>query len=117
MGGIREIEGFTVGKQTRRGEPTPSEPQRVTVVPAAEADEFFRTRNQRERADHVRGLRDLGLLHHHDPRKFTCRVRTGEKDERGWPVKERAYVFNVPPEQIPRKKRRAERSRQRVLTW
>jgi hypothetical protein len=116
MGGIREITDFRTGKQTRKGEPTPTEPQRVTVVPAAEADEFFRTRNQRERAEHVRGLQALGLLHHHDPHKFTCRVRTGEVNEKGWPVKERAYVFNCAVEDIPRR-RRARRPRQRITTW
>ena len=115
--GIREIPDFRRGKQTRKGRPVPTPSVRVTVVPAAEADSFFRTRSRRERVEHVRGLQALGLLHHHDPGKLTCRVRTGEKNAEGWPVKERAYVFNCRPDEVPRRRRRAERSRQRVTTW
>jgi len=113
---VRKVPDFRVGKQSKKGWPAPTDPTRVTVVPAADADGFFGTRSRRERIQHVRGLRDLGLLHHHDPHKLTCRVRTGEKTDKGWPVKERAYVFNCAVEDIPRKKRRAER-RERVLTW
>lgn len=114
---VREIPDFRVGKQSRKGRPTPTEPVRVTVVPAADADDFFGTRSRRERVEHVRGLRDLGLLHHHDPDKLTCRVRTCGKTDKGWPVKERAYVFRCRPDEVPRKRRRAERPRQRVTTW
>jgi hypothetical protein len=113
---IREIPDFRAGKQTHRGRPTPTEPQRVTVVPAADADDFFGTRSRTERVEHVRGLRDLGLIHHRDPGKLTCRVRTGEKDDKGWPVRERAYVFNCAVEDVPRR-RRATRPRQRVTNW
>ena len=106
---VREIPDFRVGRQVTKGKPTPTEPLQVTVVPADEADDFFHTRSRQERVAHVRGLEALGLLVRGSKGGLTCRVRTGEVNEKGWPVKERCYVFRCRESEIPRKRRRAQR--------
>jgi hypothetical protein len=100
-----EIHDFRKGKQTRRGEPTPTEPFSVTVIGRDEARAFFNARTDGQLRKHLRGLRDLGLLVHAKDR-LTQPVRVGE----GQRVS--AYVVRGPADEIPRL-----RPRQRVLTW
>lgn len=90
------------------------EPQPVWAVPLDEADALLGT-TPADRRDRIRGLRDLGLLVH-QPGRLTSKVRdrpavAGDSGLR------RAYVFTVPPEQLPRRRRRAERPRQRIGRW
>jgi hypothetical protein len=103
------IPDFTAGKRT--DDPAP---QRVTVVPSAEADALLGT-TPADRAGHLRGCAALGLLVH-DRRRLTKRVRVGGRTPSGHPRHERAYVFACEVEDIPRR-RRARRPRQRVTTW
>jgi hypothetical protein len=111
---VYETDEFRVGKQTRRGRPTPTEPMRVTVVPIADSDEFFGT-TPATRTAHLRGCAALGLLVH-DRQRLTKRVRVGGTTPSGHPRHERAYVFGCEAEDIPRR-RRARRPRERVLRW
>jgi hypothetical protein len=105
------IDDYRIGKQTRKGRPTPTEPVRVTVVGRDEADDFLGTRSPAERRDHLRRVRNLGLLVH-DRGRLTRRVRTGGTRD-GRPTTERCYVFRCGPGQVPRLRER----RARVLTW
>jgi hypothetical protein len=88
------------------------EPERVTVVTPDSVDDFLNT-DERSRADHLRALRDLGILRH-QPGRLTgkVRVRPAVAGDSGLI---RAYVFAGDPEDVPRKKRR--RSGRRVYTW
>lgn len=103
------IPDFISGKRT--DDPAP---QRVTVVPRADADAFFGT-TPTDRAGHLRGCAALGLLVH-DRDRLTKRVRVAGTTPSGHPRHERAYVFTCEAEDIPRR-RRARRPRQRVTTW
>jgi hypothetical protein len=103
------VPDFTAGKRT--DDPAP---QRVTVVPRAEADALFGT-TPGNRAGHLRGCAALGLLVH-DRDRLTKRVRVAGTTPSGHPRHERAYVFACEVEDIPRR-RRARRPRQRVTTW
>lgn len=107
---VYETDEFRVGKQTRRGRPTPTEPFHATIVTADQIDSFLGTGSVEERVAHLRGLRDLGLLVHSRGR-LTQKVRT--RDGR----RERGYVFRCRPDEVPRKRRRERRPRERVLRW
>jgi hypothetical protein len=103
------VPDFTAGKRT--DDPAP---QRVTVVPSAEADSFLGT-TPATRTAHLRGCAALGLLVH-DRDRLTKRVKAGGRTPSGHPRHERAYVFACEAEDIPRR-RRARRPRERVLHW
>jgi len=107
---VYETDEFRVGKQTRRGRPTPTEPFHATVVTADQIDAFLGTGSTAERVRQLRGVRDLGLLVHNEGR-LTQKVRT-QDGRRG-----RAYVFRCRPDEVPKKRRRERRPRQRVTTW
>ncbi len=107
---VYETDEFRVGKQIRRGRPTPTEPFHATIVTADQIDAFLGTGSVEERVRHLRGVRDLGLLVHNAGR-LTQKVRTRD----GRPV--RGYVFRCRPDEVPRRKRRERRSHQRVTTW
>ncbi len=100
-----EIPDFRKGKQTRRGQPTPTDPFLVTVVDRGEAREFFNARTDTELRRHLRGLRDLGLLVHAKGR-LTQPVRVGEGQRVA------AYVVRGPAAEVPRL-----RDRPRVRNW
>ena len=106
---VYETDEFRVGKQSRRGRPTPTEPFHATIVTPDQIDAFLGTGSIEERVAHLRGLRDLGLLVHSGGR-LTQKVRTRDGRRRG-------YVFRCRPDEVPRKRRRVERPRQRVATW
>ena len=96
---VYEIPDFRTGKQVTRGVPTPTEPFAVTVVTRDAADEFFRTHGEKERAKHLRALRDLGLLvHNHGRLTQTVRCEAGSRI--------RAYVMRGTIVDVPRRKRR-----------
>lgn len=101
-----ELADFRQGKQTWRGEPTPTEPFRVTVVPRIEALDFFRCRDEQELRRHLRGLKDLGLLVHKKNR-LTQAVRIGDREYLT------AYVVRGPASQVPKRRNR----RPRITTW
>jgi hypothetical protein len=88
------------------------DPERVTVVSRDAIDDFLGT-DESSRADHLRALRDLGILRHR-PGELTAKVRV-RPAVAGDSGIVRAYVFAADPQDVPRKKRR--RSRQRVYTW
>lgn len=91
------------------------EPRRIWVVGRDEVDAVLGTTTRRERTERLRAIRDLGMLVHRPGKLFAkVRVRPATKGDSGIV---RAYAFTVPPEQLPRKRPRADRSRQRVLTW
>jgi hypothetical protein len=91
--GVVEIPDFVKGKKTRRGRPTDVTPQPVTVVTTDCVDEFLGARDQRERTEHLRDLRDRGKLIHN---KGTLRQRV--RGELGpW-----AYVFKGPAAKVPK---------------
>jgi hypothetical protein len=100
-----EIPDFRKGKQTRKGEPTPTEPFAVTVIGRDEAHRFFNARSDRDLYRHLRGLRDLGLLVHTEGR-LTQIVRVGVGE------RVRAYVVRGPAAEVPRL-----RDRPRVRNW
>jgi hypothetical protein len=78
----------------------------VTAVYPEEADDFFGTRGQAERADWARYLYERGILLKTHPRLYLSKMRQGGP--------RRAYLLLRPEHQIPRK--RQPRSR-RVYTW
>jgi hypothetical protein len=89
------------------------EPTTVWSLPLDEIDAVLGTDTRKDRTDRLRALRDLGLLVH-SPGRLTGKVRdrpavAGDSGVR------RAYLFTVPPEELPR--RRARRPRQGVTTW
>lgn len=100
-----EIPDFRKGKQTRRGQPTPTDPFPVTVVGRGEAREFFNARTDADLWRHLRGLRDLGMLVHSSGR-LTQTVRVGEGQRVA------AYVVRGPAADVPRL-----RPRPRVRNW
>jgi hypothetical protein len=100
-----EIPDFRKGKQTRRGQPTPTDPFPVTVVGRDEAREFFNARTDADLRRHLRGLRDLGLLVHAKGR-LTQPVRVGEGQRVA------AYVVRGPAAEVPRL-----RDRPRIRNW
>lgn len=94
--------------------PNGGEPRPVWAAPPDEIDSLLGT-TPADRRDFIRGLRDLGLLVH-QPGRLTAKIRdrpavAGDSGLR------RAYVFTVPPAQLPRRRRRAERPRQRIGYW
>lgn len=100
-----EIPDFRKGKQTRRGEPAPTEPFPVTVIGRDEAMAFFNARKPADLYRHLRGLRDLGLLVHTE-RRLTQPVRVGEGQRVA------AYVVRGSAADVPRL-----RPRPRVRNW
>jgi hypothetical protein len=100
-----EIHDFRKGKQTRRGQPTPTDPFPVTVVHRDEAREFFNARTDTELRRHLRGLRDLGMLVH-SPGRLTQTVRVGERERVS------AYVLRGQTADVPRL-----RPRPHVMAW
>ena len=107
---VYETDEFRVGKQTRRGRPTPTEQFRATIVTADQIDAFLGTASVKERVRQLRGVRDLGLLVHNAGR-LTQKVRTPDGH------RERGYVFRCRPDEVPRKRRRERRPGGRVLRW
>jgi hypothetical protein len=89
-----------------KGEPTPTEPFPVTVVLQREAREFFNCRTDAELRDHLRGLRDLGLLVHKKGR-LTQGVRIGPRE------RITAYVFRGQASDLPKRRNR----QGRVVNW
>ena len=100
-----EIHDFRKGKQTRRGEPATAEPFTVTVIGRDEAMAFFNARKPADLYQHLRGLRDLGLLVHKRGR-LTQPVRVGEGQRVA------AYVVRGSAADVPRL-----RPRPRVRNW
>jgi hypothetical protein len=100
-----EIPDFRKGKQTRKGDPTPTEPFPVTVIGRDEAMAFFNARKPADLYRHLRGLRDLGMLVH-TKRRLTQPVRVGGGQRVA------AYVVRGPAADVPRL-----RPRPRVRNW
>jgi hypothetical protein len=100
---VIEIFDWVSGKRTCRGVTLPYEYETVTVVPRHLVDEFLRARNALERTEHLRRLRDRGLL--------ICgrgRLTQNVRD-----LNDRAYVFRGQAAGVPRI--RPHRSRVRFL--
>lgn len=90
------------------------DPEPVTVVSLDAVDDFLGTDPGNRRA-HLRALRDLGVLRHR-PGELTAKVRV-RPAVAGDSGIVRAYVFACDERDVPRKRRRAQRPRQRVTTW
>jgi hypothetical protein len=101
------IPDFRVGRQTVAGQSAPTEPFPVTVIHKHEARRFFNCQSDTELRNHLRGLRDLGVLVH-KPGRLTQTVRIGPRERIG------AYVCRGDEADIP--KRRA-RVGGRVVGW
>jgi hypothetical protein len=100
---IVELTDWVTGKKSRRGVTLPYEYETVTVVPRDSVDQFLRARTSRERTDHLRHLRDRGLL-------ICGRGRLTQKVRH---LNDRAYVFRGRADDVPRI--RAPRPRVRFL--
>lgn len=90
------------------------DPEPVTVVSLGAVDDFLGTDEGSRRA-HLRALRDLGILRHR-PGELTAKVRV-RPAVAGDSGIVRAYVFACDERDVPRKRNRARRSRERVTTW
>ncbi len=90
------------------------DPERVTVVGLDAVDDFLGT-DQGNRRAHLRALRDLGILRHR-PGELTAKVRV-RPAVAGDSGIVRAYLFACDERDVPRKRRRVERPRERVLRW
>jgi hypothetical protein len=89
-------------------------PERVTVVSLDAVDAFLGT-DSGDRRFHLRALRDLGILRH-QPGRLTAKVRL-RPAVAGDSGIVRAYVFAGDERDMPRKRRPARRSSQRITTW
>jgi hypothetical protein len=99
--GVVEIHDWIQGKRTERGRPTDARPETVTVVTGDVVDHFLGARNERERREHLRDLRDQGKLIHNRNR-LTQRVRGTAGP---------TYVFRGRAADVPRIKRERGRVR------
>jgi hypothetical protein len=96
MAEVIEIFGqFVKGKRTRGGRPVHREPEAVvTLVATGAIDDFLGARSAYERTEHLRRLRDEGLLIHDSDHRLTQKVA-------GQGVK-RAYAFRARADDVPR---------------
>jgi hypothetical protein len=90
-------------------------PETVWAVGRDEVDAVLGATTRRERTERLRAIRDLGMLvHQRGKLSAKVRLRPAVAGDSGIV---RAYLFTVPPEQLPRKRRTEQRPRQRVITW
>lgn len=102
---VYEIADFLKGNRPIRGRPSEGEPERVTVATPDAVDRFLGARSRRERNDHLRWLRERGLLicEHN---RLTQRVRCDDG------IARRRFVFRGPADAVP-----MIRKRPGVMTW
>jgi hypothetical protein len=108
--GVWEQGGFRKGKKTHQGEPVQVEPEEVTICTTDYIETFIGARGMRLR-DHLRDLRDRGLLIHEEGR-LTQRIRVDAPGTRYGVIRPRAYVFRGRKADVPRARPRA-----RVIAW
>lgn len=102
MSGVRELYDFR--KKGQGVIPV------VTAVHPSVVDRFLGAESERDRTEHLRGLRDTGVLVHE---KNSLRQLVVEPDS-GWRGK--CYVFNGEAWSVPRITRKRRGSRVRVFT-
>ena len=102
---VYEIPDFLKGKRTVRGRPSEGQRERVTVATPDAVDLFLGARSKRDRDDHLRWLRDRGLLicEHN---RLTQRVRCDDG------IARRRFVFRGSADAVPKIK-----TRPGVMTW
>ena len=107
------IPDWREGKQTRRGQPTPTQPSPVVIVSGDSIDWIIGARSVKERQRFLRHQRDLGVLI--ATRGCTARLRRGEQLDGTRTV----YVFRVSsPDELPRiRPREHPAGRERVIEW
>lgn len=103
---VYEIADFLKGKRPVRGRPSEGERERVTVATPDAVDRFIGARSQWERDDHLRWLRDRGLLIC-EPKRLTQRVRCDDG------IARRRFVFRGAADSVPKIRTRPKG----VLTW
>jgi hypothetical protein len=90
-------------------------PETVWAVGRDEVDAVLGATTRKERTARLRAIRDLGMLRHQAGKlSGKVRLRPAVAGDSGIV---RAYLFSVPPEQLPRKRRTEQRPRERVLRW
>lgn len=102
---VYELPDFLKGKKQSRYNHATGSPERVTVATPDAVDAFIGARSKRERADHLRWLRDRGLLicEHN---RLTQRVRCDDG------IARRRFVFRGAADSVPKI-----RARPKVATW